>query len=109
MVKAFAESSTSVRVAWQPPPEGKRHGDIAYYKLFVVAGNRPDTEAQVIEIARPDAREYVVDELRKWTEYRVWMLAGTALMGLQSLSISYGLATYGDAARMNIVYSLRGL
>lgn len=38
-----------------------------------------------------------------------WMLAGTALMGLQSLSISYGLATYGDAARMNIVYSLRGL
>lgn len=38
-----------------------------------------------------------------------WMLAGTAIMGLQSLSISYGLATYGDAARMNIVYSLRGL
>jgi drug/metabolite transporter (DMT)-like permease len=38
-----------------------------------------------------------------------WMLAGTFLMGLQSLSISYGLATYGDAARMNIVYALRGL
>ncbi|MFK7817861.1 MAG: hypothetical protein AB8G99_04040 [Planctomycetaceae bacterium] len=38
-----------------------------------------------------------------------WMLAGTALMGIQSLSISYGLATYGDAARVNIVYSLRGL
>ena len=38
-----------------------------------------------------------------------WMLAGTWLMGLQSLSISYGLATYGDAARMNIVYALRGL
>lgn len=38
-----------------------------------------------------------------------WMLAGTCLMGLQSLSISYGLATYGDAPRINIVYSLRGL
>ena len=79
LVKAFAESSTSIRVAWQPPPEDKRHGAIAYYKLFVVVGNRPDTEAQVIEIARPDSREYVVDELRKWTEYRVWMLAGTAV------------------------------
>ena len=38
-----------------------------------------------------------------------WMLAGTFLMGLQSLSISYGLATHGDAPRMNIVYALRGL
>ena len=38
-----------------------------------------------------------------------WMLAGTCLMGLQSLSISYGLAAYGKAAEMNIVYSLRGL
>ncbi len=38
-----------------------------------------------------------------------WIVAGTLLMAVQSLSISYGLATYGDAARMNIVYALRGL
>lgn len=38
-----------------------------------------------------------------------WIIAGTLLMAIQSLSISYGLATYGDAARMNIVYALRGL
>ena len=24
-----------------------------------------------------NASEFVIDELKKWTEYRVWMLAGT--------------------------------
>ncbi len=38
-----------------------------------------------------------------------WMLAGTFLMALQAVSMSWALATYGDAARVNIVYALRGL
>lgn len=52
-----------------------------------------------------------VDRPKRLRELKAtsWMLIGTCLMGLQSLSISYGLATYGDAPRMNIVYSLRGL
>ena len=31
----------------------------------------------MIQIEDPNASEYVIDELKKWTEYRVWMLAGT--------------------------------
>ena len=31
----------------------------------------------MIQIEDPNAAEYVIDELKKWTEYRVWMLAGT--------------------------------
>lgn len=52
-----------------------------------------------------------VDRPKKLKERNAfgWMLAGTCLMGLQSLSISYGLAKYGEAAQMNIVYALRGL
>lgn len=78
LVKAFAESSSSIRVQWQPPPLSKQNGKITYYKIFCVAKDRPDSEAQVVEV-REDKREFVMDELRKFTEYRIWMLAGTQI------------------------------
>ena len=31
--QAYAESSTSIGVVWQPPPENKRNGRITYYKV----------------------------------------------------------------------------
>lgn len=42
-----------------------------------VPSTREDVEATMIQIEDPNAAEYVIDELKKWTEYRVWMLAGT--------------------------------
>ena len=79
LVKAYAESSTSIRVVWQPPPENKQNGKITYYKIHFVVSTRLDSEATVLEIKNPDTREFVIDELRKWTEYRIWMLAGTQI------------------------------
>lgn len=40
---------------------------------------------------------------------RKWILGGTTLMAVQAMSMCYVLSTYGDATRVNIVYSLRGL
>ena len=37
------------------------------------------------------------------------MLAGTILMAVQAMSMSFALGTFGDAVRVNIVYALRGL
>jgi len=37
------------------------------------------------------------------------LLIGTVLMAAQAVSISYALGRFGDATRVNIVYSLRGL
>ena len=50
-------------------------------KIFVVPDSRPDSEAAEIDITKdPDStREYVIDELRKYSEYRIWMLAGTQI------------------------------
>ena len=31
----------------------------------------------MVKIEDTNASEFVIDELKKWTEYRVWMLAGT--------------------------------
>ena len=79
LVTAYPESSSSLRVVWEPPPENKQNGVISYYKIFYVARARSDSEATVIEIKNPGAREFVIDELLKWTNYRIWMLAGTSV------------------------------
>jgi hypothetical protein len=78
-VSAFAESSTSLRVSWSPPPENKQNGLIAYYKIFYVPKTRSDSEATVVVIKNPAARDFVLDDLLKWTDYRLWMLAGTSV------------------------------
>ena len=81
MVKAFPETSTSIRVSWQPPPENKRNGKILYYKIFYVQSTRSDPEATMIEIKKDSLKDYefTIDELLKYTEYRLWMLAGTSV------------------------------
>lgn len=38
-----------------------------------------------------------------------WIVAGTLLMALQAMSMSWSLTQYSDAARINIVYALRSL
>ena len=51
------------------------------------------------------------DRPRKLIQIRAmkWMLAGTILMCLQAMSMSFVLSTFGDAVRVNIVYALRGM
>ena len=69
-------------MVWEPPPVGKRNGDIIYYKIFYVPSTVPSTreeqESTMVKIEDvSNTSEFVIDELKKWTEYRVWMLAGT--------------------------------
>ena len=78
-VNTYPESSSSLRVVWQPPPENKQNGVISYYKIFYVARAMSDSKHTVIKIDNPGAREFVIDELDKWTNYRIWMLAGTSV------------------------------
>ncbi len=51
------------------------------------------------------------DRIRTLRENRAMRPLGGAglLMAAQAISITYSLAQYGDATRINIVYSLRGL
>lgn len=52
-----------------------------------------------------------VDSLKRLRKLKAtkWMLGGTILMAAQAMSMCYSLAQFGDAARINIVYALRGL
>lgn len=44
-----------------------------------VNNTRPDSDAAQIRISDPNQREFLITNLKKWTEYRVWMLAGTVI------------------------------
>ncbi|MEP3477667.1 MAG: hypothetical protein ABJZ55_00320 [Fuerstiella sp.] len=52
-----------------------------------------------------------VDSVRnlKTTGAFRWMFLATILMAMQAFSMCFSLAEFGDAARINIVYALRGL
>ncbi|XP_047026759.1 tyrosine-protein phosphatase Lar isoform X2 [Helicoverpa zea] len=76
-VTAVAVSPTAVRVSWQPPPAERANGRIAYYKLLCVESGRGDSEATVVKLSNQTT--FVLDELRRWTEYRIWVLAGTSV------------------------------
>ncbi|XP_046660336.1 tyrosine-protein phosphatase Lar isoform X3 [Homalodisca vitripennis] len=75
-VSGVAEGPTSIRVSWEPPPAERSNGRIVYYKLHVVEASRSDSEAAEVKL---NATSFVVDELKRWTEYRIWVLAGTSV------------------------------
>ncbi|XP_043282785.1 tyrosine-protein phosphatase Lar isoform X3 [Venturia canescens] len=71
-----AISPTSIEVTWAPPPTESSNGKIIYYKLHVVEHGRSDSEARVVKLN--DTR-FVLDELKKWCAYRIWVEAGTSV------------------------------
>lgn len=75
-MSGVAEGPTSIRVSWEPPPADRSNGRIVYYKLQVVEAGRSDSEAVVTVL---NGTSFLLDELKRWTEYRIWVLAGTSV------------------------------
>ncbi|KAK0161669.1 hypothetical protein PV327_008088 [Microctonus hyperodae] len=73
-VTGRAISTTAIEVSWVPPPTESSNGRIAYYKLYVVESDRSDSEARVIKLTDT---KFILDELKKWSIYRIWVVAGT--------------------------------
>jgi netrin-G3 ligand len=75
-ITAYATSPTTIKVSWTPPPHEKTNGRIVYYKVFFVEEGRSDGEADVVEL---NSTSILLDELKRWTEYKIWVLAGTSV------------------------------
>lgn len=71
-----ATSPTTIKVSWSPPPQDRSNGRIVYYKLFFIEEGRSDNEADAVKL---NTTEFVLDELKPWTEYKIWVLAGTSV------------------------------
>ncbi|XP_054706437.1 tyrosine-protein phosphatase Lar-like isoform X2 [Uloborus diversus] len=77
-VTGLALNSRSLKISWEPPPESQRNGIITFYKVLFLPSDKPPDPAQATAktVQAPDT-ETVLDDLNTWTQYRVWVLAGT--------------------------------
>ncbi|XP_038649913.1 receptor-type tyrosine-protein phosphatase F-like isoform X5 [Scyliorhinus canicula] len=76
-VHGYSTSSTSVRVSWHPPPANSRNGVITKYSIIYQAVDSEDNVKHVLDNIEADVTSSLIEDLEKWTEYRVWVRAHT--------------------------------
>lgn len=85
-----------------PPPADRSNGRIEYYKLHFVEVGQSDNEATVTTL---NQTEMVIDELKKWTAYKIWVLAGT-IVGDGPISYPITVRTWEDGTYANATTDL---
>ncbi|MGH0164467.1 UNVERIFIED_CONTAM: hypothetical protein FKN15_076600 [Acipenser sinensis] len=76
-IKCTSPSSTSILVSWLPPPVELQNGIITKYSIQYAAIEGEDTNPHHISDLYPEISQYLLEELEKWTEYRVTVSAHT--------------------------------
>ena len=76
-VKCHSPSSTSVLVSWRPPPVELQNGIITQYSVHYAETEGEDTPSRQIPSIPAESSEYLLENLEKWTEYRVTVVAHT--------------------------------
>lgn len=76
-VKCSSPSSTSILVSWRPPPVELQNGIITKYSIKYAAVEGEDTSTRQISDVPPESSQYLLENLEKWTEYRVTVSAHT--------------------------------
>lgn len=76
-VKCHSPSSTNILVSWRPPPVELQNGIITQYAIQYAATEGEDTTTRQIANIPPESSEYLLENLEKWTEYRVTVTAHT--------------------------------
>lgn len=68
-------SSTSIYITWSPPPADSQNGKIRGYKVVYIASD--DIYDKDPQIVKSNNQYLTIDNLRKYTNYSVWVLAYT--------------------------------
>lgn len=76
-VKCYSPSSTNILVSWRPPPVELQNGIITQYTIQYTATEGEDTTTREISGIPPESSQYLLENLEKWTEYRVTVTAHT--------------------------------
>lgn len=78
-IRVTAITSESLKVTWDPPPADKQNGDIRGYRVYYseVQSRKDFKEANKIDILDPNQRTQMIEQLRKYTAYNIWVSAFT--------------------------------
>ncbi|XP_067409188.1 receptor-type tyrosine-protein phosphatase delta isoform X2 [Emydura macquarii macquarii] len=87
-ISCTSPSSTSILVSWHPPPVEKQNGIITEYSIkYIGIDGEDDKSYEILGIAS-DTTQYLLEQLEKWTEYRISVTAHTDVgPGPESLSV----------------------
>lgn len=76
-VRCHSSSSTNILVSWLPPPTELQNGIIVQYTVQYAATEGEDTAPRQISDIPPGSSQYLLENLDKFTEYRVSVTAHT--------------------------------
>ncbi|NXI19575.1 PTPRD phosphatase, partial [Irena cyanogastra] len=87
-ISCTSPSSTSILVSWKPPPVEKQNGIITAYSIKYVGIDGEDVKPHEILGIPSDSTQYLLEQLEKWTEYRISVTAHTDVgPGPESLAV----------------------
>nr|XP_054365519.1 receptor-type tyrosine-protein phosphatase delta [Mirounga angustirostris] len=87
-ISCTSPSSTSILVSWQPPPVEKQNGIITEYSIKYTSVDGEDDKPHEILGIPSDTTKYLLEQLEKWTEYRITVTAHTDVgPGPESFSV----------------------
>ncbi|KAM8850971.1 receptor-type tyrosine-protein phosphatase F isoform 20-T21 [Spinachia spinachia] len=74
-----AINSTTIRVTWKPPLQGKQHGQIRGYQVIFsrLENGEPRGQPNIMDVALPEAQEAIIGGLHSETTYSVTVAAYT--------------------------------
>ncbi|XP_055342450.1 tyrosine-protein phosphatase Lar-like isoform X3 [Paramacrobiotus metropolitanus] len=70
--------SRRIEITWLPPEQDTPRGRIISYKIFYQPSDQEQGEPMVVT-AEGESRRYILRDLSTWTEYKIWMVASTAV------------------------------
>ncbi|XP_077331207.1 receptor-type tyrosine-protein phosphatase delta isoform X19 [Lithobates pipiens] len=87
-IRCNSQSSTSILVSWLPPAEDKQNGAITAYSIKYTGVDGEDNNPHEITGISSETREYLLEQLEKWTQYHISMIAYTDVgQGPESASV----------------------
>ncbi|XP_041275644.1 receptor-type tyrosine-protein phosphatase delta [Onychostruthus taczanowskii] len=87
-ISCTSPSSTSILVSWKPPPLEKQNGIITAYSIKYIGIDGEDVKPHEILGISSDSTWYLLEQLEKWTEYRISVTAHTDVgPGPESLAV----------------------
>uniref|UniRef100_A0A8C6V705 Receptor-type tyrosine-protein phosphatase S n=1 Tax=Neogobius melanostomus TaxID=47308 RepID=A0A8C6V705_9GOBI len=76
-INCFSPSSTNILVSWRPPSMDLQNGIITKYAVQYTAIDGEDAATHQIDNVPPESTQYLLENLEKWTEYRITVTAHT--------------------------------
>ncbi|EMP24215.1 Receptor-type tyrosine-protein phosphatase S, partial [Chelonia mydas] len=76
-INCVSTRSTAILVSWRPPPAESQNGVLAEYSVRYRALDSEDTELKEVNDIPPTTNQILLEQLEKWTEYRITVVAHT--------------------------------